>query len=82
MSSRRNSTEKRTATKNGELTTLRELASLRITDNGRGFGKERKQRGKHWGLINMRERASYVNGAFSVESQRGKGATLELKIPL
>jgi len=63
------------------LTALRSDIALRVWDNGRGFVKQQTN-GSQWGLINMRERASYVNGTFEVHSQPGKGTTIELKIPL
>jgi PAS domain S-box-containing protein len=66
---------------NLELTASRAGVALHIKDNGRGFG-ERRANGSHWGLINMRERASHVNGTFEVHSERGQGTTIEVRIPL
>jgi PAS domain S-box-containing protein len=64
-----------------ELTQSRGQVGLHVRDNGRGF-VEGGTNGSHWGLINMRERASYVNGTIEVQSQPGKGTTIELKVPL
>ncbi len=63
------------------LTVSRSSIALKVRDNGRGFGKKQPN-SSQWGLINMRERASYVNGAFEVHAHPGKGTTIELKIPL
>jgi PAS domain S-box-containing protein len=64
-----------------ELAAARSSVVLHVRDNGCGF-VEQKLNGSHWGLINMRERASYVNGTLVVHSQRDKGTTIELKVPL
>lgn len=64
-----------------ELTASLSSVVLRIADNGRGF-TERRSRGSKWGLINMRERASHVNGTLEVHSKRGQGTTIELNVPL
>jgi len=63
------------------LRTARTYLALCVRDNGRGFIEQRTN-GSHWGLINMRERASYVNGTLEVHSQLTKGSIIELKVPL
>jgi len=57
-------------------------AVLRVKDDGCGFAGQAPQNGSHWGLINMRERASHVNGRLQVRSQAGRGTEIELTIPL
>jgi two-component system sensor histidine kinase DegS len=57
-------------------------AILYVKDNGRGFAAQATTNGSHWGLANMRERASYVNGRLDVRSQVGRGTKIELQIPL
>jgi PAS domain S-box-containing protein len=64
-----------------ELAASRSSVVLHIRDNGRGF-VEKKLNGSHWGLINMKERASYVDGTLSVHSRPDKGTTIELRIRL
>jgi PAS domain S-box-containing protein len=64
-----------------ELANSRTEVVLHVRDNGVGF-EQRKPNASHWGLINMRERASYVNGALDVRSRPGKGTIIELKAPL
>jgi two-component system NarL family sensor kinase len=54
---------------------------LRVVDNGTGLA-EKKANSSRWGLINMQERASHVNGSFNVQFKPNKGTTIELRVPL
>jgi signal transduction histidine kinase len=65
-----------------ELSYAQDL-SLRISDNGAGIDADILDRGKegHFGLQNMRERASRIMGKFSVESSRGSGTVIALRVP-
>ncbi|MEU2715842.1 GAF domain-containing sensor histidine kinase [Streptomyces sp. NPDC007205] len=57
-------------------------AVLRVTDDGDGFDPKAVRRaGRHLGLVSMRDRASGVGGALSVESAPGKGTTIEMEVP-
>ncbi|MEU2388261.1 GAF domain-containing sensor histidine kinase [Streptomyces sp. NPDC012461] len=57
-------------------------AVLRVTDDGSGFDPRTVRRaGRHLGLVSMRDRASGVGGRLSVESEPGKGTTIELEVP-
>ncbi|GAA4018939.1 GAF domain-containing sensor histidine kinase [Streptomyces sp. NBC_01352] len=57
-------------------------AVLRVTDDGGGFDPQGIRRaGRHLGLVSMRDRASGVGGALTVESAPGKGTTIELEVP-
>ncbi|MEU1409358.1 GAF domain-containing sensor histidine kinase [Streptomyces sp. NPDC005728] len=57
-------------------------AVLRITDDGSGFDpKSVRRAGRHLGLVSMRDRASGVGGALTVESAPGKGTTIEMEVP-
>jgi signal transduction histidine kinase len=54
---------------------------LTISDNGEGF--DVKGRLRHGlGLISMRERIEHSGGSFSIESSRGKGATIRASWPI
>jgi two-component system, chemotaxis family, CheB/CheR fusion protein len=53
---------------------------LKIKDFGEGFDMQEKSAGL--GLISMAERARLVQGAFSVESALGAGATITVEVPL
>ncbi|GGJ37665.1 GAF domain-containing sensor histidine kinase [Streptomyces brasiliensis] len=57
-------------------------AVLRVTDDGSGFDPHSVRRaGRHLGLVSMRDRASGVGGRLTVESEPGKGTTIELEVP-
>jgi signal transduction histidine kinase len=58
---------------------------VRVSDDGIGFlpGEvERQQRRGHLGLVSMREQAAMAGGWCRVSSAPGKGATVELWLPL
>ncbi|MEV7318821.1 GAF domain-containing sensor histidine kinase [Streptomyces sp. NPDC093970] len=57
-------------------------AVLRVTDDGAGFDPHvTRSAGRHLGLVSMRDRASGVGGALTVESAPGKGTTIEMEVP-
>lgn len=56
--------------------------SMKISDNGQGFDVEHVlQDGKRLGLLGMRERLEMVGGSFNVISAKGKGTTIEARLP-
>jgi len=52
------------------------IISMRIQDNGCGFGSEEPTRGK--GLANIRERAALLGASLQISSQQKCGTTIEL----
>ena len=59
---------------------------LEVADNGRGFSVEMEtrtwaRRGKHLGLLGMKERVEMVGGSFSVESAPDRGTAVRVEIP-
>ncbi|MGW6357558.1 GAF domain-containing sensor histidine kinase [Streptomyces sp. NPDC055092] len=57
-------------------------AVLRVSDDGGGFEpKAVRHAGRHLGLVSMRDRSSGVGGRLTVESEPGKGTTIEMEIP-
>ncbi|MEU7580823.1 GAF domain-containing sensor histidine kinase [Streptomyces sp. NPDC041068] len=57
-------------------------AVLRVVDDGSGFDpKAIRRAGRHLGLVSMRDRASGVGGRLTVESEPGKGTTIEMEVP-
>ncbi|RVU14517.1 GAF domain-containing protein [Streptomyces antnestii] len=57
-------------------------AVLRVTDDGRGFDPRAvRHAGRHLGLVSMRDRSSGVGGLLTVESEPGKGTTIEMEVP-
>lgn len=59
-------------------------ATLRISDNGRGFNHAQHQRGAGIGLRNMQERADQLGGEFRIMAPRAnnKGTVIEVTVPL
>jgi signal transduction histidine kinase len=62
------------------------LALLEVQDDGIGFDvngvtKSYDHRGS-LGMINLRERTELVNGLLNIQSQPGKGTTVQVYIPL
>ncbi|MET7519610.1 GAF domain-containing sensor histidine kinase [Streptomyces sp. NPDC005480] len=57
-------------------------AVLRVTDDGSGFEPHAvRHAGRHLGLVSMRDRSSGVGGRLTVESEPGKGTTIEMEVP-
>lgn len=57
-------------------------AVLGVTDDGSGFDPRVIRRaGRHLGLVSMRDRADGVGGRLTVESEPGKGTTIEMEVP-
>jgi signal transduction histidine kinase len=55
---------------------------MRIEDVGDGFDLQEARRKGGLGLVSMEERARLVNGKLSIQSQPGKGTTVEVFVPL
>lgn len=57
-------------------------AVLRVSDDGGGFEpKAVRHAGRHLGLVSMRDRSGGVGGRLTVESEPGKGTTIEMEVP-
>ena len=60
--------------------------SILITDNGTGFNMDEvcdwKEEDKCYGLIGMRERAELLNGYMDINSRKGQGTSIFVRIPL
>ena len=52
-----------------------------IEDDGVGFEQERVQRGDHFGLLGLAERAEALGGTLTVESKPGGGTTIVVEVP-
>lgn len=63
-----------------DLKSIAGVATVLVTDNGRGFDTERKRNGI--GLSNMINRVESFNGQISIHSQPGRGCRIEINIPL
>ncbi|MEU0716366.1 GAF domain-containing sensor histidine kinase [Streptomyces lavendulocolor] len=57
-------------------------ALLSVNDDGKGFDPRSVRRaGRHLGLVSMRDRAGGVGGRLTVQSEPGKGTTIEMEVP-
>ncbi|HVF29289.1 MAG TPA: ATP-binding protein, partial [Pyrinomonadaceae bacterium] len=57
---------------------------LIVEDNGKGFNLRTAvgPNDRGIGLINMRERASFVGGTLEIESKVGVGTTIFVRVPI
>lgn len=62
------------------LSTSEEMLNLQVTDNGAGFDPEGPHEGT--GLINIRDRVEALGGEVHLDSARGRGTTVTVRIPL
>lgn len=53
-----------------------------IEDDGIGFEPEEVERGAHFGLLGLRERADALGGTLTLESAPGAGTTVVVEVPL
>ncbi len=51
-----------------------------VEDNGVGFDPREVQRGDHFGLLGMRERAEALGGSMNLESAPGSGTTVVVEV--
>lgn len=58
------------------------FARLRVQDDGRGFDIRSVDESQHFGLQLMRERAELAGGLLVVESGRGSGTEVVLRLPV
>jgi signal transduction histidine kinase len=56
-------------------------AVLTVTDNGRGFDPTATVEGGHYGLANLRERASSLGGRLIIESEPDAGTRVIARLP-
>ena len=64
------------------LTGTDEGIQLCVKDNGVGFDPVSVRGKGGLGLASMEERVRLIQGEFSIQSQSGRGTTIELWIPL
>ncbi|AWW31408.1 histidine kinase [Echinicola strongylocentroti] len=64
-----------------------QFLNVDISDDGKGFDVDKLEEKGHLsasghGLFNIRERANFINGQCTISSQKGKGTTISINIPL
>ena len=57
-------------------------AVLRVEDDGVGFDPERRMGSGHFGLANLRDRASGVGGTLTIESEPSMGTRIIVRLPI
>ncbi len=60
--------------------TSNEQITLTVEDDGIGFDTKSKEPSGHFGLVGMHERAELAGGELKIESEKGKGTKVVLKI--
>jgi signal transduction histidine kinase len=55
---------------------------LTVKDSGKGFDREAARTSQGIGLISMEERLKLVNGTLSIDTQPGRGTTIEARVPV
>jgi signal transduction histidine kinase/ligand-binding sensor domain-containing protein len=60
-----------------------DAVGVSVSDDGRGFEPDRLDaaRAGHFGLVGMRERASRVGAALTIDSRPGQGTRVDLSVP-
>jgi signal transduction histidine kinase len=53
---------------------------LQVCDDGQGFKLRPNQEADHFGLPGMQERAQLAGGELTIDSQPGRGTTVQLSI--
>ena len=58
--------------------------AMSITDDGKGFDSSEafSSSGGHFGLVGMRERAERLGGELLLSTERGRGTTIDVSVPL
>ena len=62
------------------LTYVKDLLTLTIEDNGKGFDNTLQR--KSLGLLGMRERAYIMNGQVMIDTRIGQGTRISVEVPL
>jgi len=55
---------------------------LTVADNGRGFDPHDRRKPGSYGLMGLRERAYLLDGEVRIDSTRGRGTVIEVRIPI
>ncbi|MEM6633728.1 MAG: tetratricopeptide repeat protein, partial [Bacteroidota bacterium] len=64
-----------------QLQVEEEMLMLTVEDNGKGFDPEEVKNSNGIGLENMHSRVVYLQGKMEVDSQIGKGTSIQVEIP-
>ncbi len=61
--------------------------NVTISDNGKGFAYQKILENGQFsasghGIFNMKERTSFINGSFNIDSEEGKGTKIDIHLPI
>jgi signal transduction histidine kinase len=59
-----------------------DTATLRVEDDGRGFDPGGPFGAAHFGLANLRDRATAIAGSLVIESEAGRGTRIIVRLPI
>ncbi|MEX5218859.1 MAG: PAS domain S-box protein [Nitrospira sp.] len=59
-----------------------DVIRMTVADNGKGFDLKHAQSPSGLGLISMQERVRLLNGVLEIKSEPGKGATIQISLPV
>jgi signal transduction histidine kinase len=59
-----------------------DTATLRVEDDGRGFDPSGTFGAAHFGLANLRDRATAIAGSLVIESEAGRGTRIIVRLPI
>jgi|CXWL01.1.fsa_nt_gi PAS domain S-box-containing protein len=64
------------------MTVKGNILVLSITDNGKGFDKQKTADKKTLGILGMQERVAMIGGVYEIHGKTGKGTEVIVQIPL
>jgi len=59
--------------------------TLRVSDDGTGIAPDAMdaaEKGRHWGIAGMRERAQRTGGTLEISSEPGRGTVVSVGLPI
>jgi signal transduction histidine kinase len=59
-----------------------DIAVLEVSDDGRGFDPEERRPSGHFGLANLKDRATSVGGTTRIHSRAGQGTRIIVQLPI
>ncbi len=65
-----------------QLSRNENLLNLTVEDDGQGFDTAQLSSTKGTGLQNVQSRVDYLKGTFTIESEKGKGTTANIELPI
>jgi signal transduction histidine kinase len=65
-----------------EVTFEADSVKLTVSDDGEGFSPEDGVSSGHFGLLDMRERASSMGSELQIQSTPGRGTAVSVQVPL